>query len=117
MNALYTSPAVRWLLLVVCAIAATLGPFVFSAPGADDGADIRGLPLQRVAEVPLGGRPTRLDYASVAPDRHLLFVSMESPPEPNGINVPEWRFETTTGQRESRLIRTLCIGFVALGEG
>lgn len=75
MNALYTRPAVRWLLLVVCAIAATLGPFVFSASGADDGADIRGLPLQRVADVPLGGRPTRLDYASVAPDRHLLFIA------------------------------------------
>jgi YVTN family beta-propeller protein len=75
MNALYTRPAARWLLLVACAIAAALGSFVFSASGADDDSDIGGLPLKRVADVPLGGRPTRLDYASYDPDRHLLFIA------------------------------------------
>ncbi|WP_341319570.1 hypothetical protein WN982_39740 [Paraburkholderia sp. IMGN_8] len=34
-----------------------------------------GLPLKQVADVPLGGRPTRLDYASFDPDRHLLFIA------------------------------------------
>lgn len=31
--------------------------------------------LQLVAEVPLGGNATRLDYASLDPDRHLLFIA------------------------------------------
>ncbi len=34
-----------------------------------------GLPLKQLADVPLGGRPTRLDYASLDPDRHLLFIA------------------------------------------
>lgn len=34
-----------------------------------------GLPLKQVADVPLGGRPTRLDYASLDPARHLLFIA------------------------------------------
>jgi DNA-binding beta-propeller fold protein YncE len=75
MNALYTRPAARWLLLVACAIALALGSFVFPASGADDGSVIGGLPLKRVADVPLGGRPTRLDYASYDADRHLLFIA------------------------------------------
>jgi YVTN family beta-propeller protein len=33
------------------------------------------LPLQAVADVALGGGTTRLDYASVDPDRHLLFIA------------------------------------------
>lgn len=48
---------------------------MFSASGADDGVEMGGLPLKQVADVPLGGRPTRLDYASFDPDRHLLFIA------------------------------------------
>ena len=33
------------------------------------------LPLQHVADIPLPGRPTRLDYESYDPDRHLLFIA------------------------------------------
>lgn len=33
------------------------------------------LPLERVADIPLGGRTTRLDYESVDPGRHLLFIA------------------------------------------
>lgn len=33
------------------------------------------LPLANVADVPLGGETTRMDYASVDPGRHLLFVA------------------------------------------
>ena len=33
------------------------------------------LPLQVLADVPLGGRTTRLDYASIDPGRHLLFIA------------------------------------------
>ncbi|MFP3567089.1 hypothetical protein [Paraburkholderia sp. SIMBA_030] len=75
MNALWTRPAARWLLSVACAIAAALGGVVFSASGADDGLEMGGLPLKQLADVPLGGRPTRLDYASLDPDRHLLFIA------------------------------------------
>jgi len=31
--------------------------------------------LQLVGDVPLGGNTTRLDYASIDPDRHLLFIA------------------------------------------
>ena len=33
------------------------------------------LSLKLIADVPLGGRPTRLDYASIDPARHLLFIA------------------------------------------
>jgi YVTN family beta-propeller protein len=75
MNALWTRPAARWLLSVACVIAAALGGVVFSASGADDGLEMGGLPLKQLTDVPLGGRPTRLDYASLDPDRHLLFIA------------------------------------------
>jgi YVTN family beta-propeller protein len=32
-------------------------------------------PLEKVADVTLGGRATRLDYASLDPDRHVLFIA------------------------------------------
>jgi YVTN family beta-propeller protein len=75
MNALWTRPAARSLLAVGYAIAAALGGAVFSASGADDGPELGGLPLKLLADVPLGGRPTRLDYASFDPERHLLFIA------------------------------------------
>ena len=34
-----------------------------------------GLPLQPVADVPLGGNTTRLDYTSFDAERHLLFIA------------------------------------------
>jgi len=34
-----------------------------------------GLPLQPVADIPLGGNTTRLDYTSLDADRHLLFIA------------------------------------------
>jgi YVTN family beta-propeller protein len=39
------------------------------------GAWAAGLPLLPVADVPLGGNTTRLDYTSVDADRHLLFIA------------------------------------------
>lgn len=33
------------------------------------------LPLQRVADVPLPGRPSRFDYETGDPERHLLFIA------------------------------------------
>jgi YVTN family beta-propeller protein len=75
MNALWTRPAARCVLSVACAIAAALGGVMFSASGAGDGLEMGGLPLKQLADVPLGGRPTRLDYASLDPDRHLLFIA------------------------------------------
>jgi len=40
-----------------------------------DPATQQGLPLARVADVPLGGNATRLDYESLDPGRHLLFIA------------------------------------------
>jgi len=38
-------------------------------------SDTRAVPLHKVAEIPLGGRPTRLDYVSFDPGRHLLYMA------------------------------------------
>jgi DNA-binding beta-propeller fold protein YncE len=38
-------------------------------------ADEPALPLQAVADIPLGGNTTRLDYASIDAARHLLFIA------------------------------------------
>ena len=75
MNMLLIRSPSRWLLRAACAILATLGFAVLPASGADDGFEPGVLPLKRVADVPLGGRPTRLDYASLDRARHLLFVA------------------------------------------
>ena len=50
------------------------------AGAADSGVGSEGrapdtLPLTLVADEPLGGRPTRLDYESYDPQRHLLFIA------------------------------------------
>ncbi|MFL9983552.1 hypothetical protein [Paraburkholderia sediminicola] len=42
---------------------------------ANDGSDMGGLPLKLVSDVPLGGLPTRLDYESFDPERHLLYIA------------------------------------------
>jgi len=46
---------------------------VASACSASEGTGT--LPLARVADVPLGGRTTRMDYASYDRGRHLLFIA------------------------------------------
>jgi YVTN family beta-propeller protein len=74
-NALWTRPDARWLLAAACAIAAALGGAVFSASGADDDLKTGSLPLKHLSDVPLGGQPTRLDYASLDQERHLLFIA------------------------------------------
>jgi DNA-binding beta-propeller fold protein YncE len=58
----------RWTLTAVLAVA-TLG----TAPDAASAAP--PLQLDTLADIPLGGRPTRLDYASVDTGRHLLFIA------------------------------------------
>jgi DNA-binding beta-propeller fold protein YncE len=40
-----------------------------------DVSAVPNLPLQQVADVPLGGNTTRFDYESFDPTRHLLFVA------------------------------------------
>lgn len=40
-----------------------------------DAPSLRDLPLKHLADVPLPGRTTRLDYESYDPDRHLLFIA------------------------------------------
>jgi YVTN family beta-propeller protein len=45
------------------------------APRTEDAVGASSLPLRKTADVPLGGRPTRLDYASFDFGRHLLFIA------------------------------------------
>lgn len=49
---------------------ATLGVF-----GVSVAAAATGLPLETVADIPLGGHTTRLDYESYDAGRHLLFIA------------------------------------------
>lgn len=63
-------------LLGLCVLAA------FMAVSPADSGSVYGetsaagnLPLDTVADVPLPGRPTRWDYASIDPERHLLFLA------------------------------------------
>src|SRR5258708_2445762 len=50
-------------------------PFLAGNAGAAPGASAPPLQLQLVADVPLGGHSTRLDYASLDAGRHLLFIA------------------------------------------
>src|SRR5882757_6060218 len=50
-------------------------PLLAGNAGASPGASTPPLRLQLVADVPLGGDSTRLDYASLDADRHLLFIA------------------------------------------
>ncbi|PMS14935.1 hypothetical protein C0Z18_29625 [Trinickia dabaoshanensis] len=45
------------------------------APSAADSGPSHDLPLKHVADVVLPGGPTRLDYESLDPTRHLLFIA------------------------------------------
>jgi len=49
--------------------------FLAADVGASPSAAAPPLQLQSVADVPLGGHPTRLDYASLDVGRHLLFIA------------------------------------------
>jgi len=59
----------------LCAIAAALALMLaaMGLPRPAGGAE--ALPLKGVADVPLPGRSTRLDYQSYDPSRHLLFIA------------------------------------------
>jgi YVTN family beta-propeller protein len=59
----------------VLVIATALAVGGSPAVGADASRVAQALPLQLVVDVPLGGTPTRLDYASLDTARHLLFVA------------------------------------------
>jgi len=50
-------------------------PRAYSASSLRAPSAAANLPLQKVADIPLGGRPTRLDYASYDASRHLLFIA------------------------------------------
>ncbi len=56
---------------LVCTMA-LLGMTAACAAAPDAG---HALPLTRVADVPLRGNTTRMDYASLDPGRHLLFIA------------------------------------------
>ncbi|KVC80458.1 YncE family protein [Burkholderia ubonensis] len=65
-------------LLLFVALSAVLGAssvLVRRVFAAGDEASLDSLPLKHVADVPLPGRPTRLDYASLDASRHLLFIA------------------------------------------
>jgi len=60
------------ILLVLCTAA---GVLVHMVPPAAGEERVDNLPLTHVADFPLPGRATRLDYESYDPDRHLLFIA------------------------------------------
>jgi YVTN family beta-propeller protein len=59
---------------------ATLAIVVFASVsnrtnGTAQAVEASNLPLEKVADVPLGGGTTRFDYESFDPSRHLLFIA------------------------------------------
>lgn len=66
------SAAMFLAILVVIEIAALI--IHHSATAAGTSLPLE-LPLKHVADIALPGRPTRLDYESYDPDRHLLFIA------------------------------------------
>jgi YVTN family beta-propeller protein len=54
---------------------ALLGSAAMPATAGGQPEVVPHLPLQVLADVPLGGRTTRLDYASIDPGRHLMFIA------------------------------------------
>ncbi|RQS14460.1 YncE family protein [Burkholderia sp. Bp8998] len=61
--------------LVILVLSAIAGAFVPAIPQTAAQEGMNRLPLTRVADIPLPGRPTRLDYESYDPGRHLLFIA------------------------------------------
>ena len=56
-------------------ILAGAGFFAGSISLPADDPSVAALPLRHVADIPLPGHTTRLDYESYDPDRHLLFIA------------------------------------------
>jgi DNA-binding beta-propeller fold protein YncE len=67
----YRRTAIAFMMLVIVAA----GPLTDHLAGAAGKAAVTGLPLSHVADFPLPGRASRLDYVSFDPDRHLLFIA------------------------------------------
>ena len=61
--------------LIIVALSAIAGAFVPGPAQTAPPQHVERLPLTHVADIPLPGRPTRLDYESYDPGRHLLFMS------------------------------------------
>jgi hypothetical protein len=60
----------EWLAVALLAV-----PFLASKAATSASAPAPPLQLESVADIPLGGHPTRLDYASLDTGRHLLFIA------------------------------------------
>jgi YVTN family beta-propeller protein len=64
--------AIAFVMVVFVAVIALI---VHGQSSAAKNPKAAGLPLKHVADVVLPGRASRLDYESVDPDRHLLFIA------------------------------------------
>lgn len=62
-------------LFALCVMLGGTGLLALNISTAADDLSLHDLPLRHVADVPLPGRTTRLDYESYDPDRHLLFIA------------------------------------------
>jgi len=66
-------PVVWYLVLLVLSVIA--GGLVHMMPRAAADEATGNLPLAHIADIPLPGRASRLDYETYDPDRHLLFIA------------------------------------------
>jgi YVTN family beta-propeller protein len=64
-----------WKLTKHCVSVGLATATLISQSVAAPGAEVPALQLQSIADIPLGGHPTRLDYASIDVGRHLLFIA------------------------------------------
>lgn len=74
-----STPRIRRMLLsrlsALCLLLCGAGLLAIGSSAAADDLSLDHLPLKHVADIPLPGRATRLDYESYDPDRHLLFIA------------------------------------------
>ncbi|PMS29414.1 hypothetical protein C0Z16_19095 [Paraburkholderia rhynchosiae] len=64
-----------WWYAIVVVVSAAAGILVCGISPAAAGQAAADLPLSHIADIPLPGRATRLDYMSYDADRHLLFIA------------------------------------------
>jgi YVTN family beta-propeller protein len=70
MTAVMSRLTKEWLAVALLAV-----PFLAGKAATSASAPAPALQLQSIADIPLGGHPTRLDYASLDTGRHLLYIA------------------------------------------
>ncbi|HEJ9827526.1 TPA: hypothetical protein ACRL78_002650 [Pseudomonas aeruginosa] len=95
MNSLRCRSHFAWISPALLLAALFIALLVPRVPLAASEADLEQLPLHPVVDVPLPGRPSRFDYESGDPARHLLFIAHLGDSEIIAFDTKDARVITT----------------------